>query len=115
MKTFIALSVRLPNVEDKYRGGNNNCQYTILVRAKSKREVARILAGQYKDDESRVNGIYHSLRTFSGIRETDQKTIGFCGEFVIKDIIKKDNTIYFHADNPFSKGGSFNEWVEYIN
>jgi len=99
LKTFIALFVFLNKVEDKYRGNNGNCQFTIVCRAKSKKEVARILADS--DDERDINRTYHFLRTM-GIHEASDKH---------KEIPQKDNTIYFQPEA--TKSGYYENWIEY--
>lgn len=110
LKIFLANSVYLDKVENKYRGNNNNCQYTILVKTKSKKEVARILAGKYRDDESRVNSVYSHLLNFHDIHEAPEK-FGFKGEHIPSEIVKKEDVIYFNPAH--TKTGFYDIWVEY--
>ncbi len=108
LKVYIALSVYLRYVEDKYSGNNGNKQFTILCRASSKKEVARILANS--KDNCHINNTYAHLLKFNGIHEAPEK-LGYTGQHIIKDIVLKDNTIYFNPQH--TKSGFHDIWVEY--
>lgn len=97
MKTFIANSVSLPNVPNEHRGNNGNCQFTVIIRAKSKKRVAELMSRP----ES-VSSTYRHLRMFCGIHEAR-------GEHL--DIPKKDEVIYYQPGH--TRTGYYAEWVEY--
>ena len=92
MKTYIANSVFLYDVEDRYRGHNGNAQFTIVARAKNQKRVAELIG---------CCSLSH-LRNFYGIHEASGKHAG---------IPKKDDTIYYFVEN--TKNGYVNDWFEY--
>lgn len=93
MKVFISNSVRLSRVPSEHRASNGNCQYTTMVRAKTKKRVAQILGCSD-----------HILRTFYGCMPTDNP------EKIA--VVKKDETIYYHIGH--TKNGYVDKWAEYI-
>ncbi len=95
MKTYLALSVQLSKVEDRFRGNNGSCQFTIVCRANNMREVLNIL------NSSGANCSYHHLTKFCGIHKDESWA----------DICKKDNTIYYHVQG--TKSGWYDKWFEY--
>lgn len=95
MKTFMAMSVDLRPIPNKHRGSNQNAQFTIVVRAESRKKVAEMLGSST-----------HHLRDFCGIRELDAKA-----EPRYASIPKKDNVIYYHVEQ--TKFGFVNEWLEW--
>lgn len=88
-KVFIALSVRLPWVEDRYRGNNGNCQYTVLIKTTTIKKCCEIL------DMS-----YAHLKYFCRIHTEDH------AQFT--DICKLENTIYYHVEH--CRSGYINKW-----
>ena len=101
MKTYLANSVWLDCVPKEHGAKNGSRQFTILIRAKSKKDVIKILnVSPYL-----ANEIY-------GLHDVgDQDSVGFNGEHKFKDIIKKDNTIYYHVEHTIN--GYLNQWFEY--
>lgn len=91
MKTFISFSVWLSKVPSEHRASNNNCQYTVLVRAKTKKRVAELL------DVSQ-----HSLRNFHGCEIASPQYTA---------IPQKDEVIYYLVDH--TKNGFVGKWFEY--
>lgn len=90
MKTYIANSVWLYGVEDRFRASNGNCQFTIVVRAKNQKRVAELIGG---------NCSLHHLQKFCGIRLASDAHA---------NIPNRDNVIYYyvaHLDN---------KWLAYL-
>lgn len=91
MKTFISLSVFLFKVPKEHRASNNNCQYTVVVRAKTKKRVAELLEVSQ-----------HALRTFHGCEIASPKHAA---------VAQKDEVIYYFVDS--TKNGWVGKWFEY--
>lgn len=92
MKTFICLSVFLSEVPKEHRAANGNCQYTVVVRAKTKKRVAELLEVSY-----------HMLNNFYGCHD--------CGDTEHAKVPQKDETIYYKVE--MTKNGWVNKWFEY--
>jgi len=91
MKTFICNSVLLPNVPEEHRACNGCFQYTVLVRAKTKKRVAELLRCSY-----------NMLHNFYGCCEATANHMS---------IPQKDETIYYLVEH--AKDGWVNKWFEY--
>lgn len=94
VKTYIATSVLLNKVENRFRGNNGNYQFTIVVRATSQKRVCELIGG---------NCSLSHLRNFCGIREISHEP------FV--SIPKKDDVIYYHVEH--CRSGYVDRWLEY--
>jgi hypothetical protein len=91
VKTFLANSVFLRHVADRFRANNGNCQYTILVKASSRKRVAELL-----DVTAR------QLREYHGIMEVGTSHQG---------IALEDEVIYFNPEHTVE--GYINQWLPY--
>jgi len=91
MKTLISLSVFLPKVPKEHRSSNNNCQYTVVVRTKTKKRLAELLGVSQ-----------HTLRNFYGCELAGPNHVG---------IPQKDEVIYYYVD--MTKYGHVGKWFEY--
>ena len=91
MKTFLCSSVWLSGVPDAYRGNNGSCQFTIVVRAKTKKRVRELL------DCSN-----YTLNDFYGCHVAGKDHAS---------IPQKDEVIYYKVEQ--SKIGWINKWFEY--
>lgn len=87
MNVYLANSVFLSKVPKEHRSLNGNCQFTVLVRAKSKKRVAEIL-----------DTTYSNLDNFYGCHKASEQHL---------DIVKKDEVIYYDSDH---RGA----WIEYV-
>jgi len=94
MKTYIASSVWLNKVEDRFRASNNNAQFTIVVRARSHKRVAELIGG---------NCSLYNLRSFCGIHEASP---------MHAEIPKLDDVIYYHVED--TKKGYVGKWLAYL-
>jgi hypothetical protein len=90
MKTYIVSSVFLFGVPAAHRGSNNNCQYTIVVRAKNQKRVGEILGQSV-----------WSLRQM-GLHLAGPKH---------EEIAKKEEQIYYHPAH--TRTGYIDKWFEY--
>lgn len=93
MKTFIALSVFLTDVPPEHRASNNNCQYTIVIRAKTKKFVKELLGCSS-----------YTLNDFYGLHVITQEP------FI--NVPQKDGVIYYYVEH--TKNGFLNKWFEYF-
>jgi hypothetical protein len=100
LKVFSAVGVWLPCVPAAHRGNNYNCQFTILVRATTRKRVAEL------------TGIStYVLRTFNCLNEAGP-TVGYGNSTLsVSDIVQKDETIYYHAE--YTRTGYLDQWFEY--
>ena len=101
MKIYLASSVQLSHVPAEHRSSSNGgCQFFILVRTTSKKEIVRILGTSM-----------YTLRYF-GCHEAGEH-IGF-GENKLRvaDIVKKNNTVYYQAGH--TRNGYNPQWFEYV-
>lgn len=92
MKTYLANSMFLPYVPKEHLSNNNNCQFTIICRAKNQKKVAELLGTSFSQ-----------VRNFGGIHVAAEQ---------FQNIPQKDNTIYYHAEH--TKTGYIDKWFEYI-
>ena len=93
LKTYIASSVWLDKVEDRFRGNNGNAQFTIVVRTTSHERVAELIG--------RRCSVRH-LREFCGI--------SLAGPWH-QAIPKEDNVIYYFVGS--TKHGYVGRWLAY--
>lgn len=100
MKTYLANSVWLDAVPEEHSSKNGNKQFSILIRAKSKKDVAKIL-----------NKSLYTLNVYGLHSMDNQGSIGFNGEHKFENILKKDNTVYYLVKH--TVGGYLNQWFEY--
>lgn len=89
MKTYIASSVWLSRTDKRFHGNNGSRQFTIVVRAKSQRRVAELLATSLS-----------TLRSFNGIHVAGEQHAS---------IPQRDDTIYFRAE----RAPDFGKWFAY--
>jgi hypothetical protein len=92
-KTYLANSVLLRRVPDEHRASNGNCQFTIVVRAKSQKQVAELIGPGCSLGD---------LRDFCGIHEAGPKHAS---------IPQRDGVIYYHVEH--TKHGYVGKWFEY--
>lgn len=102
LKTYLLSSVWLSHVPSGHASSNGGRQFTVLVRAKNKKDVVEILGG---------NKTLYSLNQM-GFEERDENDcLGYTEKVRIGDIVKKDRTIYYYLGH--TKNGYGNQWLEY--
>lgn len=94
LKTYLANSVWLHRVEDKYRASNGCKQFTIVVRAPNQRRVAELIGG---------NTSLRHLRVYGGIHEASEAH---------SSIPTMDEVIFYHVED--TKHGYVGKWLAYM-
>ena len=101
LKAYMLSSVWLSQIPKEYVSNNGSRQFTVLVKAKNKKEVAEML-GQSLYSLNQMGFDERDENDVVGIKE-NRKRIG--------DIVQKDKTIYYHLEH--IKNVDINKWMEY--
>lgn len=103
LKTYLGSSVWLRNVPPEHVSSNGCRQFTVLIRAKTKKEAGEIIGYSV----AQLNRIGFDQRD-------ENSSLGYVGKAQkIGDIVKKDKTVYYLVEH--TKNGYVGEWFELVN
>lgn len=86
MKTYIAGSVWLWGVPKEHVASNGSRQYTILIKAKSKRAICDLVGGALS---------LHHLNNFCGCHIAPERTGSGDKQRLVADIVREPGVIYY--------------------